>query len=47
VNDALEFLTAYKNKLAALGTPAEKQALPAWAALARVLLTRNSFLYVD
>jgi len=47
VGDAVDFVNSYRKKLAELGTPPEKQAPSAWAALARVLLTRNSFLYVD
>ena len=47
VSDAMDFLSSYRKKLADLGTPSDKQPVAAWAALARVLLTRNSFLYVD
>jgi cytochrome c553 len=47
VRDALTFLAAYKQKLSASGTPAEQQTAGAWAALGRVLLTSNGFLYID
>ena len=47
VSDALEFLNSYRKTVGDLGIAPEKQAAAAWAALARVLLTRNSFLYVD
>ncbi len=47
VNGDLAFVAAYQQKLAAQGIPPDKQAATAWAALARVLLTSNAFLYVD
>jgi mono/diheme cytochrome c family protein len=45
--EALAFLDAYRRRLASLGTPAEAREPAAWAALGRVLLTANGFLYVD
>ncbi|HYG78199.1 MAG TPA: DUF1553 domain-containing protein [Planctomycetota bacterium] len=47
VSDALAFVNSYRAKLAEPGTATDKQTVAAWAALMRVLLTRNSFLYVD
>ena len=47
VSGDLAFVTAYQQKLASQGIPPEKQPAAAWAALARVLLTSNAFLYVD
>lgn len=47
INAAVAFVTAYTQKLATQGIPPEKQLEGAWAALARVLLTSNPFLYVD
>jgi hypothetical protein len=40
---ALDFLERYRQRLAAANAPAEQ----AWAALGRVLLTANAFLYLD
>ena len=46
VQDAVAFVTAYREKLASVnGT--DRQGIAAWSALARVLLTSNAFLYVD
>jgi hypothetical protein len=47
VRDALAFVEAYKQNLSAGGATAEQQTAGAWAALGRVLLTGNGFLYVD
>jgi hypothetical protein len=47
VAQATQFLQGYRDRLAALGKPAEEQQAAAWAAYARVLLTSNGFLYVD
>jgi mono/diheme cytochrome c family protein len=47
VRDALAFLEQYGSRLAALHAPPDRQAVQAWAALGRVLLTANGFLYVD
>jgi hypothetical protein len=41
------FLARYEQSLAAEGVPAEALSSEAWAALARVLLASNEFLYVD
>jgi hypothetical protein len=45
--EAIEFVGDYQRKLAALNTPTAEQSAQAWAALGRVLLTSNAFLYVD
>ena len=45
--DALAFVDAYKQKLSASGASADQRTTGAWAALGRVLLTSNGFLYVD
>lgn len=45
--DALSFLSAYRQKLAERGLPPDRLAAAAWAALARVTLTSNAFLFVD
>jgi len=47
VNDALEFLKIYQQRLIDQGVPPDRQSTLAWAALARALLTSNAFLYVD
>jgi hypothetical protein len=47
VRDALAFVEAYERKLSASGASAEQRTSAAWAALGRVLLTSNGFLYVD
>jgi hypothetical protein len=47
LRDALLFVDAYKQKLSASGASAEQRTAGAWAALGRVLLTSNGFLYVD
>ncbi|MDB5335644.1 MAG: hypothetical protein JWN70_1263 [Planctomycetaceae bacterium] len=47
ISDALAFVSGYTKKLADQGVPADKQAIGAWAALGRVLLTSNGLLYVD
>src|SRR5262249_30661461 len=47
VRDALAFVEAYKQKLAASGAQTDRQTSAAWAAFGRVLLTSNGFLYVD
>jgi mono/diheme cytochrome c family protein len=47
VREALAFIAGYRRKLAALGMPAENAAVAAWAALGRVLMTSNAFLFVD
>jgi hypothetical protein len=43
----IEFLTQYAAGLQAAGVPADQQPAAAWAALARVVLTSNEFLYLD
>jgi len=47
VAQAQTFVEAYRQKLAARGTPAAEQPVLAWGALARVMLTSNAFLYID
>jgi cytochrome c553 len=47
VGRALEFVKQYGEKLAALGKPPEEGEPSAWAAYARVLLTSNTFLFVE
>ncbi len=46
VRDAIAFVSAYREKLASKDSTGELE-IAAWAALARVLLTSNAFLYVD
>jgi mono/diheme cytochrome c family protein len=46
VRDAMLFVSAYREKLARQDSKVD-QDIAAWAALARVLLTSNAFLYVD
>ncbi|MDP1564283.1 MAG: DUF1553 domain-containing protein [Pirellulaceae bacterium] len=46
IQDAIAFVAAYREKLASHDS-AEEQDLAAWAALARVLLTSNAFLFVE
>ena len=45
--DAVAFLTAYRTKAAGRGVKPDQLDATAWAALARVLLTANAFLFVD
>jgi Protein of unknown function (DUF1553)/Protein of unknown function (DUF1549)/Planctomycete cytochrome C len=45
VGDALEFVSAYREKIA--GDKTAEKDIATWSALARVLLTSNGFLYVD
>ncbi|MBN9524033.1 PSD1 domain-containing protein [bacterium] len=45
--DAVAFVAAYRRRLAGRGEAADAAAAGAWAALCRVLLTSNAFLYVD
>ncbi|WP_020475627.1 PSD1 and planctomycete cytochrome C domain-containing protein [Zavarzinella formosa] len=47
VNDSLTFVANYRKKLGERGLPADQQSTVAWAALGRVMLTGNAFLYVD
>lgn len=47
LNQGLIFLKTYQQKLADRKLTPDQQALQAWAAYARVLLTSNAFLYVD
>ncbi len=47
VSALLGFLADYQLKLATQGFPPNRRTTAAWAALARVLLTSNAFLYVD
>ncbi|WP_439624552.1 PSD1 and planctomycete cytochrome C domain-containing protein [Gemmata sp.] len=47
VADALAFLKAYRAKAAERGLKPDQQAVAAWSALGRVLLTANAFLFVD
>ncbi len=42
-----EFLKAYREKLAARGTPPPQADADAWAALARVILSSNEFAFID
>ncbi len=44
---ASEFLAQYRRSLVDEGVPAERQEGESWAALARVVLASNEFLYVD
>jgi len=46
IHDAVKFVAAYRRKSAGRD-PAGRREFPEWSALARVLLTSNSFLYVD
>jgi mono/diheme cytochrome c family protein len=46
VRDAIAFVSAYREKLAGQNSTGEHD-IAAWAALARVLVTSNAFLYVD
>jgi hypothetical protein len=46
VQDAIAFVSVYREKLASQDS-AEEQDIAAWAALARVLLTSNAFLFVE
>ncbi len=41
------FLERYAAGLQAAGVPADRQPVEAWAALARVVLTSNEFMYLD
>jgi hypothetical protein len=41
------FLRTYRNRLAALGTPADQRETQTWAAFARALLSANEFIFVD
>ncbi len=41
------FLTNYRELLTAAGVPAQQHDLAAWSALARTLMIRNEFLFVD
>jgi hypothetical protein len=45
--EALDFLRDYRQRLQTLGFPTAEQDRQAWAALARTLLSRNEFLFVD
>jgi hypothetical protein len=45
--ECAEFLQAYREKLLAGKTPADKVEMGVWGALARVLLSSNEFVYVD
>ncbi|MEO2034555.1 MAG: PSD1 and planctomycete cytochrome C domain-containing protein [Planctomycetaceae bacterium] len=47
ITDALAFVTAYRKQLDRRGIQSDRQSEAAWAALARVLLTSNAFLYAD
>jgi len=47
VEQTLTFLSAYQSKLAVAETSAQTPSTGAWAAIARVLLSSNEFLYVD
>jgi hypothetical protein len=46
VRDAIAFVSTYREKLASQNSTGEHD-IAAWAALARVLVTSNAFLYVD
>ena len=43
----LAFVEAYQKMLGDRGVSSDRQPAAAWAALARVLMTSNGFLYVD
>ena len=45
--DALQFLSSYIEALATSETAQEDRQLAAWSGLARTMLTRNDFLFVD
>ncbi len=47
VQAGADFLGRYTASLQAAGVPAERQMAEAWAALARVVLTSNEFVYLD
>lgn len=47
LTESSKFLTDYRRRLAETGITAEKQSKLAWAALGRVLMTSNAFLYAD
>ncbi|MCE9564236.1 MAG: PSD1 and planctomycete cytochrome C domain-containing protein [Planctomycetes bacterium] len=47
VNATLAFLKSYQTKAAERGVKPDQQALAAWSAFARVMLTSNAFLFVD
>jgi hypothetical protein len=47
VRDALAFVSACKQKQSAPSSSSDQQTTAGWAALGRVLLTSNGFLYVD
>ncbi|OWK42928.1 PSD1 and planctomycete cytochrome C domain-containing protein [Fimbriiglobus ruber] len=47
VSDTVAFLNAYRAKAGERGLKPEQQSVTAWAALGRVLLTSNAFLYVE
>ncbi|HVW02036.1 MAG TPA: PSD1 and planctomycete cytochrome C domain-containing protein [Planctomycetaceae bacterium] len=47
IRDAVAFVTAYRQKLVGQGQAEDQAATAAWAALGRVLLTSNAFLFVD
>jgi Protein of unknown function (DUF1553)/Protein of unknown function (DUF1549) len=44
---AIAFLRGYERELRSAGVPLENQTAKSWAALARTLLCRNEFLFVD
>lgn len=47
LNDAVDFIAAYRDKVAIQNIPTDQQSVATWSAFARVLLTSNAFLYVD
>ena len=47
VAEITAFVTAYQQQLERQGIPVAQRPVEVWAALARVLLTSNAFLYVD
>jgi hypothetical protein len=47
VQDAVDFLAGYRQKLSGLEPRPADESVAAWAGFARVLLTGNAFLYLD
>jgi hypothetical protein len=45
--DGLQFVKRYRGQLQEAPVPTSEQDAQAWAALARTLLVRNEFLFVD
>ena len=47
IRQSVEFLAQYRERLAALKSPADQRDSTAWTALARALLSSNEFIYID